>query len=70
MKYRQVLQKSRIFPCTEKNRDEVLECVKSELRKIQTELAMQHMFEKTETKIVKLKSGYQIALIINIPEFF
>ena len=70
MKYSQVLQTSRIFPCTEKNREEVLEKVKNELSKIKTELAMQHLFEKTETEIIKLESGYQIALIISIPEFF
>ena len=70
MKYSQVLQTSRIFPCTEKNREEVLEKVKNELSKIKTELAMQQLFEKTETEIIKLESGYQIALIISIPEFF
>ena len=51
MKYSQVLQTSRIFPCTEKNREEVLEKVKNELSKIKTELAMQHLFEKTETAL-------------------
>ena len=70
MKYSQVLQTSQIFPCTDENREEVLEQVNKELIKVKTEVALQYMYDKVEAEIVKLKAGYQITLIINIPEFF
>lgn len=51
------------------SREEALEATKKQLQQVQTELALQRMFEKAETEIIELQHGYKIAVILNIPRF-
>lgn len=50
-------------------REEALEETKKQLQQVQTELAMQRMFDKAETEIIEMQHGFKIAVILNIPKF-
>ena len=65
-----ILQTSQIYKCMkDESKEALLERVKKEVQKIHTELAMQRMYDKSETEIIELECGYQIAVIIHVPKF-
>lgn len=73
MNSKQILQESKIYLFGEgeeyATREDARKAVEKKLQSVQTELAMQRMYDKAQTDIVEGENGFRIAVILNIPQF-
>ena len=73
MESEQILQESKPYIFGEGGqyvtREDALEALQRDLQRVNTQLAMQRMFDKAETDVIEFKNGYKIAVILRIPRF-